>query len=174
MRVLLQLLLLRKFLELTVVFLGEGLQHEEAHVVGEDVLLAGGEAELESGGDGFGGLLESGVEDAVGASGVGVVVLVVVVGGHVGVEGDLEVDDVGVVDVVLVDLLGDDEEAHVVLLLEHDAHLVQDELQLLSLVHRPVRLHLHLLQDLCCLQDVVLVLLALHDQHHAACVLHLI
>lgn len=67
------------------------------------------------------------------------------VDGHVGEVGDFEICDLIVVDVVLVDLLGDDVETHVVLLLQHDLHLVQDELQLLTLIHRSIGLHLHLL-----------------------------
>ena len=172
-RLLLELLLLREFFELLVVFLGVGLQHEEADVVRQHVFLAGRKAELQSLGDGLGGLLEGEVEDAVDAAGLGVVVLLVVVAGHVGVESDLEVHDVGVVDVVLVDLLGDDEEPHVVLLLEHDPHLVEDELQFLPFVHRAVGLHLHLLQDLRRLHNIVFVLLALDDEHDAAGVLDL-
>jgi len=102
-----------------------------------------------------------------------VVLLMVIVAGHVSVEGDLEVDNVGLIDVVLVDFFGDDEEAYVVALLEHDAHLVEDELQLLAFVHGAVGLHLHFLQDLGCLHDVVLIFLALDDEHHAAGVLDL-
>lgn len=95
------------------------------------------------------------------------------VDGHVGVVGDFEVCDLIVVDVIFVDLFGDDEEPHVVLLLEHDLHLVQDELQFLALVHRAVGLHLHLLQDAGGLQDVVLVLFGLDNHEDASRVFHL-
>ncbi len=150
-----------------------GLEDEEGDVVAQDVFLAGGEVEIESVGDGFvvGG--EGGVEDAVAPADLGVVVDVVVVGSHVGVEVDLDICNFWVVDVVLVDLFGDDEETHIVLLLEHDLHLVHDELQLLSLIHRPVGLHLHFLQNRSRLHNVVVVLFPPHDQHYAPSVLHL-
>jgi hypothetical protein len=96
----------------------------------------------------------------------------IVVDGHVRVIANLEVSYLLVVDVILVDLLGNDEEPHIVLLLQHDLHLVQDELQLLPAVHRTVGLHLHFLQDARRLQDVA-ALLPFHDQQHAPCVLHL-
>ena len=95
------------------------------------------------------------------------------VDGHVCVVGDFEVCDLIVVDVIFIDLFGDDEEPDVVLLLDHDLHLVQNELQFLALVHRTVGLHLHLLQNGGGLQDVVFILFGLDDHENAPCVFHL-
>ena len=75
------------------------------------------------------------IEDAVAPAGLSVVLLLVEVAGHVGVEVGLQVSELRIIDVILVDLLGDDVEANAVLLLEHDLHLVENEFQLFSLVH---------------------------------------
>ena len=141
----LHLFVLGKSGQLLVVFLGVGLEGKEGHVVAQDVELSCREVEVESVGDFFVAGSDGLVENAVAPAGLGVLFLLVEVDGHVGVEHGLDVCDFGVVDVVLVDLFGNDVESHVVLLLKHDLHLVENELQLLSLVHRPVGLDLHLL-----------------------------
>lgn len=45
---------------------------------------------------------------------MGVFVLVVVVSGHVGIEGDLEIDDFRLVDVIFVDLFGNNVESYII------------------------------------------------------------
>lgn len=72
---------------------------------------------------------------AIAATGLWVILIIVVVDGHVCIEVDFEVCDFWVIDVILIDFFGDDEEPDVIFLLEHDLHLIKDELQLLSLVH---------------------------------------
>lgn len=112
-------------------------------------------------------------EDAVAPAGLRIVFLVVIVYGHVGVEIGLDICDFRIVDVVLIDLFGDDVETDIVFLLEHDLHLVKNELKFLSFVHRSVGLHLNLLQNHGCLHYVVIIFLAFHDQHNASGVFHL-
>lgn len=119
------------------------------------------------------GRFQSLPDDPIAPAGIGIPILMVEIDGHVGIVGDLEIGNLIIVDIVLVDLLGNDEETHVILLLQHDLHLVHDELQFLTLVHRSVGLHLHLLQDTRRLSNVVLVLLALDDHQNASRVFHL-
>jgi len=57
-----------------------------------------------------------------------------------------------------VDLLGDDLSTNVVLLQKANAHLLQDVLRLLLLLHGTKGLHLNLLQDLGSLRDLTLAL----------------
>lgn len=94
------------------------------------------------------------------------------VDGHVCIEGDLEVSNFIVVDVVFIDLFGNDEESHIILLLQHDLHLVKNELKLFTLIHGSIGLHLHLLQNACCLQNIIFVLFVLHNHQHTSCVFH--
>lgn len=150
-----------------------GLKRKESDVVGQDIGKGSREVEIQCLRNALLGRFKGLPDDPVAPAGVGIPILVVEVDGHVGVVGDLEIGNLVIVDIVLVDLLGNDEEAHVIRPLQHDLHLVQDELQFLTLVHRPVGLHLHLLQDTGRLADVVLVLLALHDHQHASRVFHL-
>ena len=97
----------------------------------------------------------------------------VVVDSHVGVEESLEVGDLGVIDVIFIYFFGDDVEPDVIFFLEHDLHLVKDELQFLTFVHRSVGFHLHFLQNVGSFQNVIIIFFALHDQHYASCVFHL-
>jgi len=54
-----------------------------------------------------------------------------------------------------IDLLTDDKESNIILFLNHNLHLIKNELQLLPFVHTPVSLHLHLLHNLSRLINVV-------------------
>ena len=74
-------------------------------------------------------------KDSVAPAGLRIVFLVVVVDSHVRVEIGLDISDFRIVDVILIDLFGDDVESNVIFLLEHDLHLVKNELKFLSFVH---------------------------------------
>lgn len=113
------------------------------------------------------------VENAIASADLRIVFVVIVVDGHVGIEVDLEVCDFWIVDVVLIDFFGNDEESHVIFFLQHYFHLIQDELQLLPLVHGTVCFDLHFLQNGGSFHDVVVVFFPLHDHHDAASVLDL-
>ena len=54
------------------------------------------------------------MENAVGSASLGVLILMVVVDRHIGIEGDLEVNYLGLVDIVLIDLFGDNVESDIV------------------------------------------------------------
>ena len=82
------------------------------------------EAKVQSLRDHFLGGKESVPYDSVAPGGLVVVILMIVVDGQVRVVVDFDIGDGVVVEVVLVDLLTDDVEAHVVALLDHDLHLV--------------------------------------------------
>jgi hypothetical protein len=88
---------------------------------------------------------------------------VIVVDGQVGVVVDFNISDLVVVYVIFVDLFADDVQTDMVVLFQHDLHLVHDKLKLLSSVHRPISLNLNLLQDVGCLHQVILIFLALYD-----------
>ena len=113
------------------------------------------------------------IKNSVASASLRIVFLVVVVDSHIGVEIGLEISDLRIVDVVLIDLFGDDVESNVIFLLEHNLHLVKNEFQLLSFVHRSIGFHLNFLQNHGCIHDIVIIFLSFHDQHHASCVFHL-
>ena len=92
---------------------------------------------------------------------------------HVSVELNFKVCDGVVSQVVFVYLFTDNEKPHMVFLLKHDFHLVENKLQLFPLVHRPIGLDLHLLKDTCGLQNIIIVLLTLDQHQHAPGVLNL-
>ena len=75
----------------------------------------------------------------------------IVIDCQIWVVSDLDVGDLIVVDVLLVDLFADDEQAHEVFLFDHYFHLVEDKLEFLAPVHRAVGLDLDLLQNWGCL-----------------------
>ena len=54
------------------------------------------------------------MENAVGSASLGVLILMVVVDRHIGIEGDLEVNYIGLVDIILIDLFGDNVESDIV------------------------------------------------------------
>lgn len=85
--------------------------------------------------DHFFGVLKCLVNDSIASGAFGIVVHVIVVDGQIRVVSDLNVGDFVVVDVLLVDLLADDVQSDVIFLLDHDLHLVQNELEFLSSVH---------------------------------------
>lgn len=69
----------------------------------------------------------------------------VVVHGQVGIILNFDIGDLVIVQIVLIDFLTDDEESNIILLLYHNLHLIQDELQLLASVHGSIGLDLDLL-----------------------------
>lgn len=149
------------------------MEGKEADIIGEDMCDIGREAKVEFIRDDLFGGFKSIVDDFIAPGGFLIYSHMIVVDGQIGVIRDFNISDFVVVDVLLVDLLADDVQSDIIFLLYHDFHLVENELKFLSLVHRPVRLDLHFLQDVGCLHDIVLVLLALHDHQHTSCVLHL-
>ena len=78
-----------------------------------------------------------------------------------------------IVDIILVDLLGDDEESNEILLFYHYLHLIENKLELLSLVHRTIGLNLNFLKNICSLQDIVIILLVLNNHQYASSIFNL-
>ena len=122
--ILLQVLLLWKFGQLCVVGLWIGLQNQKGDVIAEHIQFSDWEVE-------FKGLRQFLVasrygffKDSVAPAGLRIVFLVVVVDSHVRVEIGLDISDFRIVDVILIDLFGDNVESNVIFLLEHDLHLV--------------------------------------------------
>lgn len=149
------------------------LKGKEADIVGKYVLETSREAKVQSFRDDLLGDLESLPQYSVASAALSNPIFVVEVDGHVCEVCNLEVCNLVIIDVVLIDLLGDNEEPNEVLLFEHDLHLVENELQLFTFVHRSVGLHLHFLQNVGGLKDIIIVFFVLHDHQHASCVFHL-
>lgn len=108
--------------------LGVRLQDKEADIVGKHILEARRKVEIQSLRDDLLGGLESLPQNSVASAALSNPILIVEVDGHVCKIRDLEVCNLIIIDIVFIDLLGDDEETNEVFLLEHDLHLVEDEL----------------------------------------------
>lgn len=127
-RLILKFLLLREGLEFLVIRLRVRLQDKETHIIRKHILEAGRKVEIQSLRDDLLGGLESLPQYSVGSAALSNPILIVEVDGHVCKICDLEVCNLIIIDIVFIDLLGDDEETNEVFLLEHDLHLVKNEL----------------------------------------------
>ena len=93
------------------------LQNEKGDIVGKDILEAGRKAEIQSLRDDLFGGLESLPQYSVASAALSNSILIVEVDGHVCKICDLEVSNFIIIDVIFVDLLGDDKETNEILLL---------------------------------------------------------
>ena len=69
-------------------------------------------------------------------------------------------------------LAADDLSAHIVLLYQAEAHLFEDKVRLLPLIHRTKGLNLELMQNVSCLCDLALTFLELRKLARKTCALH--
>ena len=75
------------------------------------------------------------IKDAIAPACLRIVLLLVEIASHVSIEISLQVSNLRVIDIVFIDLLGDNVETNVIFFLKHDLHLVKDKLEFLSFVH---------------------------------------
>lgn len=149
------------------------MQGQESNVVAQNIGYSAFESEIECLWDYLFGGFESLPNEFVAACALSEVLLLNLIHQHIRVEQDFNVCNFIIVDVILVDLFGNDEQPHEIFLLDHDFHLIEDKFKLFSLIHGSICLDLDFLQNLGCLKDIIVALLAFHNEQNASSILNL-
>lgn len=140
----LELFIIMQFLKFCFSFRRPGMNHKESNIIGKHIMKGDRKIEIH-GRYFFFCVLQSLPDSSIAFARLQKIMLVVVVDCHIRIIGNFYICNLVITQILLIDLFADDVQSHIIFLLYHDLHLVQDKFKFFPSIHWSVSFHLHFL-----------------------------